>query len=233
MPGIPRAVFRLTAGANATGNVTALAFKKSLATLLRVFETSLLVTVDYNSGPSATTGEYDIIVEFVGPRNSLAEEFQRALELTPSELATLGAASISSAAPVTTTAKPEEEEEFPLVIVAVGAGAGLFVLIVGLIIYRKTKTAEEDQQRQKDSIQQSARRSGSPAVGDGYAPEIMVAGDGYFHPNNNSPRDGSTYADQPMLQVPSLRTHNTQQQQPRMTMMRSGGGGGRIPDPDL
>jgi len=198
-------------------NITTEAFKKRLAALLNVFETSLQVSFDLESGPQTSAGEYDIIVEFVGPKNSLAEEFERAMELSPSELSSLGAASISSAAPVTTTVAPPEDEEFPLVIVAAGAGIGLLLLIVGAIIYKKTQSAEQEHQNQHHQ-----HHGGGPEV---------VAGDGYIHPNN-SPRDGNGngnvgYADQPMLQVPSMTTPAPRQQHYIPS------GTGRGVDPDL
>merc|ERR1712000_406852 len=135
--GNPRAVFAINQEHRA--NTTSESFKNALMSLLNLPSSALTVTYDESAGTAVVEFNQDAADSSGNALNATAE-FEKAVALDSTQLASLGAASVGSAEPAPVGGNPAPEDDGPDVAVIAGAAAGgfVFLLIILFIIKKQT-----------------------------------------------------------------------------------------------
>merc|ERR1719197_2225732 len=165
--GNPRVVFAINQEHRA--NTTSESFKNALMSLLNLPANAITVTYDESSGVATVEFNQDATDGSGNALNATAE-FEKAVSLDSTQLASLGAASATSAEPAPVGGNPAPEDDGPDVAVIAGAAAGgfVFLLIVLFIIKKQTSGGtgaylEDDRPGDRPMLQIPEQQRAAPA----------------------------------------------------------------------
>lgn len=137
----------------------------------------------------------EISVQFID--YNAVNEFNAAVGLSPEKLQMMGAASVTSASPATTTPEPPEVEEFPLAIIVAGGSGCLLLAVIMLLVWKKIQSEKQgdgmkgDQRNNERELQHRQRQYDG-----GYADGPILQIHSPYNNHSPSPRE---YAGDPML----------------------------------